>query len=268
MTAQTAPNPAAGAAPRMAGARPLLWVRNVGKIFPASGNARAKLRWLWLNQGRRVLDDVSLEVQAGEILGLVGPNGAGKSTILRILAGLVLPDVGEVGVGEETSRGRIRSQGRVSLVTSDERSHYLRLTGRQNLEFFGTLLGLHGRRVRDRAAELLALTGLERHQDSPVMYYSAGLKQRLSIARGLLRDADVYLFDEPTRSLDHASKRWFAEFVRRDLLRDGAKCVVCATHDLLEIKELCDRVALLEEGKISAGCSPAEVEARWLAATP
>jgi len=212
----------------------------------------------------QALREVSFEVREGETFGLLGPNGAGKTTLLKIVSSLIVPDTGSVAVGghdvhqDETAARRL-----LGLVTCDERSFYWRLTGRQNLGFFATLYGLHGRARRSRVEELLAAVGLEHAADRRYDGYSSGMKQKLAIARGLLSDPKLVLYDEPTRSLDPLS----AQNVRRWILSRRAyapsQTHVIATNQLDEAEQLCDRVVIVNRGAVIAQGTIAEIRERW-----
>lgn len=186
------------------------------------------------------LDGVDLAVEPGELLALVGPNGAGKTTLLDILAGLVLPDAGQVDV-----------PGRPGYALADERSFWLRLDVRDNLRFFAALEGL-GPRADHRIDELAGALGLVGLLRRPFGTLSQGQKQRAAIARGLLRDPAVLLFDEATRALDPGRARRFRRLVREVLVERHRKTVLYATHDLAEAAALGDRTALLVDGKVAA----------------
>jgi ABC-type methionine transport system ATPase subunit len=149
------------------------------------------------------LDGLDLEVGRGRVFCLLGPNGAGKTTLIKVLATLVLPDGGRASVaGYDVALEPGPAKNAVGYAVSDERSFYWRLTGRQNLEFFGALYGLGGPARDRRIDELLRLAGLEEAADLRFNGYSTGMRQMLAFARALLADAAILLVDEPTRSLD------------------------------------------------------------------
>ena len=167
------------------------------------------------------VDHVSLEVRAGELYGLLGPNGAGKTTLIRLLSTMIIPSSGSgavFGIDLHHS-GQIRQM--VGMATGDERSFYWRLSGRNNLEFFGVLCGLDGSKNHRRAIELLDQVGLTEKADLPFRTYSSGQKQRLSIARALLHRPQMLFLDEPTRSLDPTATFRLHEFIETELLQRG-----------------------------------------------
>jgi ABC-2 type transport system ATP-binding protein len=210
----------------------------------------------------RALRGVDLRVESGELFGLLGPNGAGKTTLIKVLCGLVLPGRGRASVlGVDVGRSRALKP-LIGLVQSDERSFYWRLTGRENLRFFGRLQGLWGTALRRRVDELLEWVEMAREADRRFGDYSSGMKQRVSIARALLRDPPVVMMDEPTRALDPVHATRTREFVRDKLMQREGRTVILATHNLREAEVLCDRVAILAEGRVREIGAPAQLR-RW-----
>jgi len=148
------------------------------------------------------LNTVSLTVEPGQIFGLLGPNGAGKTTLIRILSTLILPTSGSASVcGYDVPQEGSEVRRYIGLAAGGERSFYFRLTGYQNLEFFGGLMGLRGRELKSRIEYLLDLVGLSDARNLLIMKYSSGMRRKLSLARSLLGDPPVYLFDEPTSGI-------------------------------------------------------------------
>jgi ABC-2 type transport system ATP-binding protein len=196
------------------------------------------------------LHNVSLTLHRGEILGLLGTNGAGKTTLLKILATLVSPSSGQASVeGCDLVREPERVKGVVGLVTGDERSFYWRLTGRQNLEFFAAFQGLGAETTVKRIAELHCQLGLDA-LDRPFGLYSTGMRQRLAIARALLRRPTVLLLDEPTRSMDPLATAKLHQFFRDTLVKESGCSILLSTHSLHEAQTICDRVAVLHHGRL------------------
>lgn len=206
------------------------------------------------------LDGFSLEVPAGEVVGLLGHNGAGKTTTVRLLAGLLAPDAGIVRVGalDPVADGAAVRQ-RLGVLPArpivDDR-----LTGAENLAFAGAVFGMAPELVRQRAAELLDAFGLAARADERVAGYSTGLRQRLSLARVLLTEPEVLLLDEPTAALDPVAARQVLSTLASLASRADRTVVVC-THDLAEAEALCDRVVVLANGRSIAEGSPAELAA-------
>ena len=196
---------------------------------------------------KHALKGVSLDVRRGSVHALLGPNGAGKTTLLRILTGLVTPSDGEVSIlGEQL--GARGLQSRIGFVPSGDRTFYLRISGRENLAFFGRLHGLRRRDALERADRALVSVGLADAARVRVGAYSHGMQKRLAIARALLTDADVLLVDEATHDLDPEGA-----LAVRDLVADLAArgtAVLWTTQRLDEIRGFADRVTLLREGEI------------------
>ena len=208
------------------------------------------------------LAGLSLETRAGEIFGILGPNGAGKTTFLKILAGLILPTAGRALVGGiDVARHDQAVKRSIGFVTSDERSFYWRLTGLENLEFFGRLYGLSAAQARSIGRSLLQVMEMEALADRQFMSYSTGMKQRLAIARALLHDPPVLCLDEPTRSLDPIAAKHLRRFVIERLNRERGKTVLLATHNLQEAEEMCGRLVVLDRGRVLRQGSLAEITA-------
>ncbi|HVP89730.1 MAG TPA: ABC transporter ATP-binding protein [Terriglobales bacterium] len=223
------------------------------KRYPVFGGFRDLARHPFRRPTRAALDGVSLEVGPGRAFCLLGPNGAGKTTLIKVLTTLVLPDGGRAFVaGHDVERSPAAVKRAVGYAINDERSFYWRLTGRQNLEFFGALAGLGGRRRDERVAGVLCLTGLESAADVRFNAYSTGMRQMLSIARALLADAAILFVDEPTRSLDPKAAAAVRAFLRRELVDARKKTVFWATHDLAEAAEFGHEAAVIDRGRIMA----------------
>jgi ABC-2 type transport system ATP-binding protein len=191
--------------------------------------------------------DVSVSVDAGEVVALVGPNGSGKSTLLRILATLISPDAGSATVaGHDVVRDDIAVRRAVALVTTEDRSFSMRLTGRQNLELFAAL---HD--IADGALdEALGRVDLVGAADDMFSTYSSGMRQRLALARGLMTAPSVLLLDEPFRALDDASSATLRSSIA-DAAASGA-CALVATHHVDELGDVCTRVVSLRDGRVVA----------------
>ncbi|MEN8141911.1 MAG: ABC transporter ATP-binding protein [Thermodesulfobacteriota bacterium] len=202
---------------------------------------------------RRVaaLSDVSLTVEKGEIMGLLGPNGAGKTTLIKILATLISPDAGHGAICNFPLAGDpapIRSL--IGLVNTNDRTFYWRLSGRDNLRFFSSLYNLHGEAQKTRIDQVLATTGLTEMEHVPFHSYSAGQRQRLAIARALLADPTILYLDEPTNSLDPLASQALISFIRQRLVADHGHSVIWCTHNLREAEAVCDRVTILNQGRV------------------
>lgn len=215
--------------------------------------------------GRPVLAGVDLDVDAGEVVGLIGPNGGGKTTLLMLLAGLVRPTTGTVVIdGVAASDLAVRAAGAVGLITA-EAGLYPLLTGRENLAFFA---GLYGRVVDGVALGLLSELDVdETLLDTPSADYSSGVRQKVSLVRALALGPRVLLLDEPTSHLDPLSSRSIHRMVRAQA--DRGVAVVLATHDLYAAERVCDRVCAVDGGIVGAlaldGTRPEAAEPRLLA---
>lgn len=197
------------------------------------------------------LDDVSFTVNRGEVLGLVGRNGAGKTTLINILCTLVTPTSGRACVGgHDVLTHPERARRLVGLVTSNERSFYWRLTGRENLQFFGELYRVPGKELRVRIGEFLDALDLQRYADLRFDGYSTGVRQRFAFARALLHRPTVLFMDEPTKGLDPAAAATLLKLVRERILAVWRPTIVVTSHNLTEIEALCDRVAIVDEGRL------------------
>ncbi|HBY63899.1 MAG TPA: ABC transporter ATP-binding protein [Solibacterales bacterium] len=223
----------------MNNAAPALALRDVSKRYKAKPDP--------------ALSGVSFEVRRGETVGLLGPNGAGKTTLLKICNTLLHPTEGSVRIfGLDVVKQSAEARAKIGLVTCDERSFYWRLTGRQNLEFFGSLYGLRGARLRERAQELLEALDLAEAADRHYQGYSSGMKQRLAIARGLLSEPDLIFYDEPTRSLDPMHAQQIRAWIERRRADAPGQTHILATNQLSEAEQLCDRVLIINRGRLIA----------------
>jgi ABC-type multidrug transport system ATPase subunit len=194
------------------------------------------------------LDGVSLRLDAGRIEALLGPNGAGKTTLVRVLTGLVRPDAGEARVlGVDTWECPRDLRARMGLVPSGDRSLYLRVSGLENLLFFGRLHGMSKHEATARALKVLELVDLAEAARLRAAFYSHGMQKRLSIARALLTEPSVLLIDEATHDLDPEAAARIRELVRG--LADEGAAVIWATQRIEEIRGFADGVTLLREGQ-------------------
>ncbi|MGB6310914.1 MAG: ABC transporter ATP-binding protein [Steroidobacteraceae bacterium] len=199
---------------------------------------------------RTAVDDVSFEVRAGETVGLLGPNGAGKTTTLSIMSGLARPDQGSVSFqGEALHQDANALKRRVGLVPQDL-ALYEELSAWANLELFGGLYGLAGKQLAGRAEDALTLVGLENRRRDRVKEFSGGMKRRLNIAGALLHDPELILLDEPTVGVDPQSRN--AIFENLEELKRRGKTLVYTTHYMEEAERLCDRVVIIDHGKVIA----------------
>lgn len=232
---------------------PALAVTGLTKQFRGRRTVGGVLQVPWGGARITALDRLTCTVGEGEFFGLLGVNGAGKSTLFKILATLVLPDGGSAaifGVDVVRQPGRIRSL--LAPVLTTDRTLYWRLSAGENLRLFAGLHRLPGAAIGPRIREVLALVGLEAVGDRLVGTFSSGMKQRLLLGRALLSRPRMLLLDEPTRSLDPVAARGFREFLRRDIGHREGCTVLLATHDPDEVRDLCDRVGILHQGRMIA----------------
>jgi ABC-2 type transport system ATP-binding protein len=196
------------------------------------------------------LRDISFSLPKGRVLGILGPNGAGKTTLLKILSTLILPDKGTVSVhGLTLGKDEEKIKACVGLVLDEERSFYWRLTGRQNLEFFGTLFGLDKVSLGSRINELLELFEIE-YADKRFDSYSTGMRRRLALTRAVLHDPALLLLDEPTKSLDFTSSLNLRKFIKESLVRSQGKTAIFTTHVMEEASGLADFFMVLNQGRL------------------
>lgn len=202
------------------------------------------------------VDSVSFDVQVGEIFGVLGPNGSGKSTLIRLIATLLLPDKGDIQVfGFDVVRDPMQVQRLINRV-SVEASFFKKLSPMENLLYGARLYGMNGRETRVRVEEILVRLGLEKHAIyKPMEEMSRGMQQKVAIARALLSRPKLLLMDEPTTGLDPRSKRE-VQSVIKELNQDSGTTILLTTHDMLEADKLCDRIAIIDSGKIVALDTP------------
>ena len=207
----------------------------------------------------RAVDGIDLTVQSGEIFGLLGPNGAGKTTTMKMLATLLLPTSGSIRVLGIDPLARPREvRARLGAMLSGERSLYWKLTARENLEYFAALYHVPPAQTRPRIDRALVAVKLADRADDYVERYSTGMRQRLALARALLPDPPLVILDEPTVGLDPQASRDLRDRVRE--LRAQGRTVLLTTHYMEEADQLCDRVAIIDHGKIVALDTPAALK--------
>ncbi|KAA1258412.1 putative ABC transporter ATP-binding protein YbhF [Rubripirellula obstinata] len=196
----------------------------------------------------RAVDDLSFQVQPGEVYGLLGPNGAGKTTTLRMVLGLLEPDAGFAEVdGVRTESDPIGVKSRLGFVSASD-GVYPWLSVREMLLYFGDLYGVAPSVAAQRCEDLATLMGIEPFLDRRAGTLSTGQRQRVTLVRGLIHDPPVMLLDEPTRGLDVVGVQTIFDYIKH--LRDVGKAVIVCTHRLDEAQRLCDRFGLLHRGKL------------------
>src|SRR5688500_16888557 len=232
---------------------PLVRVTDLWKEFPVARSLGELLRRPVGATPSPAVADVSLDVYAGEFVGLLGPNGAGKTTLLKVLATLIVPDRGSATVaGHDVVRDAASVRRVIAPLLANERSLYWRLSARENLDLFAALLRLRREESTTRVSDALDVVGLAHSGRKMVGQFSAGMMQRLLVARALLGHPRVLLLDEPTRSLDPTAAHSFRAFLREELAGRRQCAVLVATHRTEEAFELCDRVIVMNRGRVAA----------------
>jgi len=201
------------------------------------------------------VEDVSFEIQEGELFGLLGPNGAGKTTTVKMLTTLLIPTGGSASVkGFDVVEQADEVRKRIGFIFGGERGLYWRLSGIDNLRYFASLYSIDPDVTKKRIPYLLEMVGLEGRGDEKVQGYSRGMKQRLHVARTLLHDPDVLFLDEPTLGLDPVGAREFRQVILT--LQSEKKTILLTTHYMFEADALCDRIAVINHGCIIALDTP------------
>jgi len=198
----------------------------------------------------RAVDTVSFEVRQGEIYGLLGPNGAGKTTTISMISGLLKPDAGEIIVAGTPFWSDPQRAKSIMGVVPQELAIYEELSGRENLEFWGRMAGLSSHDAKARAGDLLEQLSLSDRAKDAVKTYSGGMKRRINLGCALLHRPRILLLDEPTVGIDPQARLNILEFIRG--LRSSGTGILYTTHYLEEAETLCDRIAIIDHGKLLA----------------
>ncbi|MFN2197533.1 MAG: ATP-binding cassette domain-containing protein [Anaerolineales bacterium] len=211
----------------------------------------------------QALKRINLEVSPGEVFGLLGPNGAGKTTLIKILTTLLAPSSGIARVaGFDVDKEPEQVRRRINMVSGGEASGYGLLTVRENLWMFAQFYGIPTRLANQRIDELLEVVGLRDRKNTKSNELSTGLRQKMNIVRGFLTDPDVLFLDEPTLGLDVGASREVRNYVRQWVDEDNTRTLLLTTHYMVEADELCDRVAIINQGQVLACDSPARLKQR------
>ena len=202
------------------------------------------------------LDDVNIKIRSGELFGLLGPNGAGKTTLVKCLSTVLIPDKGTAVVnGFDVRKQTSMVRASLGLVIGGERTLYWKLTARDNLMYFASLYKMPRKQAGERVDELLGMMQLSDRADERLEDYSTGMRQKIAVARALLHDPPVLLLDEPTLGLDPTFSRQIRSQIR-ELSEKQGKTILLATHYMEEADQLCDRVAIINDGKVVAVDNP------------
>lgn len=204
------------------------------------------------------VDNLSFIIPSGVIFGLLGPNGAGKTTTISMLSGLFPPDRGEIEVNGMSILGQEAQRAKASMgVVPQEIALYSTLSARENLHFWGRLYGLGGSKLKSRTDAVLQLVGLTERAGEAISTYSGGMKRRINIAAGLLHNPRLLLLDEPTVGVDPQSRRAILDTIKN--LKTEGMTVLYTSHYMEEVSELCDLVSIMDEGRIIAQGTQAEL---------
>jgi ABC-2 type transport system ATP-binding protein len=242
----------------MAEAKHVIEIENITKSYRVKGKDhtfRKGVKAFFDHSQReyiKALDDVSLKVRKGEILGILGPNGAGKTTLIKVIAGILIPENGKSTVcGQDAVKERKDVRTSVSLLRSGGWVIFdYKLSLYQNLKFWGVLHdGIPLKDIDNKVHVALDLVGLGEKINEPPENLSAGMRQKLALALTLMSDRPIYLMDEPTSNIDPQSADFLRKTFRERLIKEG-KTIVLATHNLWEAEDICDRILILDKGKV------------------
>src|ERR1700752_4855662 len=233
--------------------------QDLGRVYKIRGNKKE-------SQVRKeliALEKVNLTVERGELFGLLGPNGAGKTTLIKILTTLLAPTSGWARVAaHDVIKTPHLVRPRINMVSGGESSGYGLLTVRENLWMFGQFYGLDNKTTQKRIDELLDVVGLKDRADTKSSDLSTGLRQKMNIVRGFLTDPQVIFLDEPTLGLDVGASRDARRFIRDWAATNAGRTILLTTHYMAEADDLCDRVAIINHGRVLACDSPANLKKR------
>ena len=200
-------------------------------------------------QSRLVVKRVNLSVAQGERFGLFGPNGAGKTTLMHLMTGLLKYKTGDIQLlGHSLGSSKRMEINKLFGLVPQDFSFYYELSPAENLEFFGSWAGLHKKEIKERTSELLDVLGLEKFRNKPVGHFSGGMKRRVNLAIGVIHNPPILFLDEPTVGVDVQSRHAIIGYLK-ELNRKGTT-LVYTSHQLNEAEQLCERIALIDEGEI------------------
>src|SRR5512134_292027 len=230
---------------------------DLGRVYKIRGNKKER-------QERKelvALEGVNLTVDRGELFGLLGPNGAGKTTLIKILTTLLAPTSGWARVAaHDVIQNPHLVRPLINMVSGGESSGYGLLTVRENLWMFSQFYGMPSKEANQRIVELLTLVGLEDRLHTKSSDLSTGLRQKMNIVRGFLTDPEVLFLDEPTLGLDVGASRDVRKLIRSWLEANPSRTLLLTTHYMVEAEELCDRVAIINKGRVLACDTPANLK--------
>ncbi len=209
----------------------------------------------------KAVDALSLAVSKGELFGLLGPNGAGKTTIINVLCGLLKPTSGSVTVGGYNVLKEPKRVKTLIGVCPQDTAVFPYLTGRENMEFFANLHVLPKEDLKKNILTLLEKMGLQEDADRRVGKYSGGMRRRVNLAMALVHNPEIAFLDEPTVAMDPQSRRAVWDFIKE--LKEKGKTIILTTHYMEEAEELCDRVGIIDYGRLIALGSPAQLREKY-----
>jgi len=234
---------------------PVIDTQDLGRVYKIRGGKKEEPKELV------ALENINLTIQPGELFGLLGPNGAGKTTLIKILTTLLAPTSGEAYVaGYNVAIHPEEVRPRINMVSGGESSGYGLLTVRENLWMFAQFYGIASSVANQRIKDLLEIVGLGDRLNTKSSDLSTGLRQKMNIVRGFLTDPEVLFLDEPTLGLDVGASRDVRNFIRTWVNDNEDKTLLLTTHYMVEADELCDRVAIINEGKVLACDTPAKLK--------
>lgn len=196
------------------------------------------------------VDDISMNVKRGEILGLLGPNGAGKTTLISMLCGLLKPTSGEFTIEGLNYHNNSKAIRQTIGVVPQEYALYPTLTATENLIYFGSMYGLKGKNLRKKVAEALEYLGLEKFANNQIETYSGGMKRRVNLIAGLLHNPTVLFLDEPTVGVDVHSRHVIIDYLKQ--VNANGTTIIYTSHHMAEAEDFCTRIAIIDSGKILA----------------
>jgi ABC-2 type transport system ATP-binding protein len=228
---------------------------NLGRIYKIRGGKKTE------PQSLVALTDVNLDIHPGELFGLLGPNGAGKTTLIKILTTLLAPTSGQAWVaGFNVVEDPEKVRPRINMVSGGETSGYGLLTVRENLWMFSQFYGLPSAIANQNIKHLLEVVGLSDRMNAKSSDLSTGLRQKMNIVRGFMTDPDVLFLDEPTLGLDVGASREVRHFIRSWIDNNPSRTLMLTTHYMVEADELCDRVAIINQGRVLACDTPTNLK--------
>jgi len=231
--------------------------QDLGRVYKIRGNKKESQ----IRKELVALEGVNLTVERGELFGLLGPNGAGKTTLIKILTTLLAPTSGWARVAaHDVSKTPNLVRPRINMVSGGESSGYGLLTVRENLWMFSQFYGMNSKVANERIVKLLTMVGLEDRIHTKSSDLSTGLRQKMNIVRGFLTDPEVLFLDEPTLGLDVGAARDVRKLVRGWMDADKNRTLLLTTHYMVEADDLCDRVAIINKGKVLACDTPANLK--------